>query len=149
MKHYLFLYILRKVNHTLTHSSFSIIQLYSVTEGKEGVNDFDEYVNTTLTGLISTRELQYLSVTVEVCKLTCIEVVPDTCCSLLYNKRTQTCIITALEPSMPDVSRVDDPKKEINYYRRHSCNSKTHPVQYLCDVNITSMLVSQICTVNL
>ena len=148
MEHYPFLSIPRKVDHTLAHSIFSIIQLYFVTEGKEGVNDFDEYVNTTLTGLISTRELQYRSVTVEVCKLTCIEVVPDTCCSLLYNKRTQTCIITALEPSMPDVSRVDDPKKEINYYRRHSCNSKTHPVQYLGDVNITCMLVSQNLAVN-
>lgn len=64
----------------------------------------------------------YVSVTVEVCKLTCIRVVPDTCCSVLYDRSTQTCTITALEPSMPDVKIVED--VNVDYYRRLSCISK-------------------------
>ena len=68
----------------------------------------------------------YIDITAEVCKRACSEIHGDSCCSLVYDRGTRTCLITPLELNATGVSLV--PELYTDYYRRTKCEGKNHTV---------------------
>ena len=65
---------------------------------------------------------KYIDITAGVCKHLCEELHSDSCCSVLYDRSTRSCLITPLDEKSLGVQKTK--KVYSDYYRRKKCQGE-------------------------